>query len=131
MRCSEPPSAVAELEVVRRFYACPMNEEPPKPTDYVAAWITAHRNEIGGTQQKFAWREEYSRAFCTEFETRKYLIQFCAWDHACCLDILTLNKATGETDYIVAGECEGVTGLTQRLDAFLHWLGVNELNRNA
>jgi hypothetical protein len=42
-----------------------------------------------------------------------------------------LNKATGETDYIVCGDCDGVAGLTRRLDTFLHWLNVNEPNRNA
>ena len=108
-----------------------MNEDQTKPSDYVAAWITAHRNELGGTQQKFAWREAYSRMFCAEFETPEHLIQFCAWDNACCLDILTLNKATKETDYMVAGECDGAAGLAQRLDTFLQWLNVNEPNRNA
>jgi len=108
-----------------------MNEDQIKPSDYVAAWVTAHRSELGGTQQKFAWREEYSRMFCAEFETPMYLIQFCAWDHACCLDIIALNKATTHEDYLVAGECAGVTGLSARLDAFLQWLDANEPNRNA
>jgi hypothetical protein len=107
------------------------NEDTQKPSDYVAAWITNHRNEIGGTQLRFAWREEYSRMFCAEFETMKYLIQFCAWDHACCLDIQALNKETGGDDYIVAGECNGAAGLYVRLDTFLHWLNINEQNRNA
>lgn len=108
-----------------------MNENLPKPADYVASWITAHRNIIGGSQLKFAWREEYSRAFCSEFETMKYFIQFCAWDHACCLDVLALNKATGNVEYNIAGECNGVVGLKERLDTFLHWLNINEHNRNA
>ena len=108
-----------------------MIDDPQTPTDFVAAWITTHRNEIGGTQLKFAWREEHSRAFCAEFETMKYLIQFCAWDHACCLDIQVLNKVTGGDDYIVAGECNNVEGLLERLNTFLHWLNINEQNRNA
>lgn len=66
---------------------------------------------------------------CVEFETQKYFLQFCAWDHACCLDIQALNKTTGDNDYIVAGDCGGVTGLSLRLDTFLHWLNVNEPNR--
>jgi hypothetical protein len=101
------------------------------PSDYVAAWITTHRDEIGGTLQKSVWREDSSRMFCAEFETLVYIIQFCAWDHGCCLDIIALNKATTHEDYIEAGECAGVTGLSVRLDAFLHWLDANEPNRNA
>lgn len=99
-----------------------MNAELPKASDHVAAWITTHRSEIGGTQISFAWREEYSRAFCAEFETHKYLINISAWDHACCLDILAVNKTTGHEDYISTGDCDGVAGLSGRLETFLHWL---------
>lgn len=108
-----------------------MNEGRTKATDYVAEWITAHRDEIGGNEVKFARQEKYGRTLCAEFDTADHLIQFCAWDNASCLDILALNKTTGADAYIVAGECDGVVGLRQRLDAFLHWLNVNEPDRNA
>ena len=108
-----------------------MNKKPDKATDYVAAWIISHRNDIGGTQLRLIQQDEYGRTFCAEFETPRYFIQFCAWDHAVCLDILVLNKETGGDDYIVAGECNGISGLAERLDAFLHWLNVNAPNQNA
>ena len=108
-----------------------MNEEPPKATDYVAEWIDLHRNEIGGTQIKLFRQEQYGRTLCAEFETIQHLIQFSAWDHASCLDILALNKATEADAYNVAGECNGIAGLTQRLDTFLLWLKINEPNRDA
>lgn len=108
-----------------------MTSDEPKPTDYVASWVAAHRSEIGGTQLRSAWREEYSRAYCAGFETAKYIIQLDAWDNACCLDILALNKMTEATDYMIAGECDGTTGLSARLDAFLCWLNANEPNRGA
>lgn len=108
-----------------------MNEDQTKATDFLAEWVAAHREELGGTDHTSKWSEEYSRTFCADFETPNYLIRFCAWDHACCLDIQALNKATGADDYIVAGDCAGVPGLTQRLDDFLYWLNVNEPNRSA
>ncbi len=108
-----------------------MNEELPKATDWVAAWIIAHRDEIGGAEVKFVRQDEYGRTLCAEFDTPEHLIQFCAWDHASCLDILAFNRATKAEAYIVAGGCDGVVGVTQRLDAFMHWLNVNEPNRNS
>ena len=108
-----------------------MNEEPTKATDYVASWITTHRNEIGGTQLKLFRQAQYGQTLCAEFETAKFLIQFCAWDHADCLDILALDKETGGDAYVMAGDCDGVTGLLDRLETFLHWLNVNEPIRNA
>ena len=108
-----------------------MKDGSPKATDYVASWITSHRKEIGGTQLKVVQQEIYGRTFCAEFETPKYLIQFCAWDHASCLDIIALNKDTGRTAYSVSGVCDGAAGLSERLHSFLSWLNVNEPTRIA
>jgi hypothetical protein len=108
-----------------------VNEDPSNATDYVAAWITAHRSEIGGTQLKIFRQEQYGRTYCAEFETLKYLIQFCAWDHANCLDIQALDKGSGSDAYMVAGDCDGVEGLSDRLNTFLRWLDLNETNRRA
>ena len=117
---------------MRRLQRGPLTVEiTPKTTDYVAEWIAAHRNEIGGKDLKFVRQDQYGRTLCAEFETPKYLIQFCAWDHANCLDILALNKETEADDYCVAGDCEGVEGLSERLNKFLRWLEVNEPNRTA
>jgi len=107
-----------------------VNEDQTKATDFVAAWIASHRHEIGGTDLRFIRQEQHGRTLCAEFETVQHLLQVCAWDHAYCLDILALNKATGADAYIVAGECDGISGLTERLDGFLQWLNVNEPNRN-
>ena len=102
-----------------------------KATDFVAAWVAAHREQIGGTQIKFARQDTYGRTFCAESETAKHLIQFCAWDHACCLDIIALDKATGTDAYVVAGECDGASGLSERLHSFLSWLAVHDSDRAA
>ena len=109
----------------------PVKEEQTTAADFIAEWIAAHRDELGGRNHTSQWREEFSRAFYAEFETPRYLIQLCAWDHACCLDIQALNKATGSYDHLVAGDCDDIAGLRQRLDGFLLWLNANEPDRNA
>ena len=108
-----------------------MNAESSNATNHVAEWVASHRNQIGGTQLKFARQEKYGPTFCAEFETSKYHLQFLAWDQGCCVDLLALNKDTGCDDYIVAGECDGRAGVSARLEAFLHWLKVNEPDRAA
>ena len=103
-------------------------EDAARATDFVADRVAAHRDKVGATDHTFKWSGQNGRTFCAEFETPTYFIQFCAWDHACCLDIQALNKDTGTHDYIVAGSCAGIPALTQRLDAFLHWIAASERN---
>jgi hypothetical protein len=50
------------------------------------------------------------------------LIDICCWNNADCLDIIALNKNTKKEDFMVAGECDGQMGLSQRLREFLAWL---------
>ena len=74
-------------------------EDTVPPRDHVTAWISIHQDTIGSAPIKFERRDEPARTLVVWFETRKYLIDISAWDHACWLDILVLNKTTGETDY--------------------------------
>ena len=106
-----------------------MNDNPQKATDFVAAWVASYREQIGGTQIKFVQQDTYGRTFCAEFETAKHLIQFCAWDHASCLDIIALDKAAGTDAYVVSGECNGASSLSERLHSFLSWLAVHDSGR--
>jgi len=108
-----------------------MSTRKTSPTDFVAEWVTAHLEALGGFDHKSRWCEEPSRKFCAQFDTPKYLLQLSAWDHACCLDILAVHKETGHADYCVEGGCEGHAGLAQRLDTFLLWLNANEPHRVA
>jgi hypothetical protein len=90
-------------------------------TDYVESWVTAHADQIGGTLLKHGRDDQYGRILCMGFETASHIIGISAWDNASCLDILALFKASGETDYCVAGECDGVAGIEHRLNQFLIW----------
>ena len=122
---------VAELEFVRWCYVFTVNNNPFSATDHIAAWLASHRDQIGGTQLKFIRQDTYGRTLCAEFETAKHLIQFCAWDQGCCLDIIALDKDSPSDAYAysVAGECDGSAGLSERLQGFLSWLAVHDLTR--
>jgi hypothetical protein len=90
-------------------------------TDYVENWVTSHADEIGGTLLRTKRDDTYGRILSVWVETASHLIDICAWDNATCLDILALFKVSGETDYCVAGECDGVAGIEHRLKQFLIW----------
>ncbi len=91
-----------------------MNE---KPTDLVAAWLTAHQKVFGSEPVQFTRREG---TLVVQFETPKCFIEILVWDFGC-FDIHVLNKSTGAYDYTVGGYFDGVAGLTERLDTFLAW----------
>jgi hypothetical protein len=97
------------------------------PRDRVESWIKIHQNRIG-TLKKLHRVEEPGYSLTAWFETPQYLIDICAWDHACCLDIEALNIATEKTEFCVTGPCESGAALNQRLENFLQWM---ELKKNA
>jgi len=97
-------------------------EAPTSTTDFVAAWVAAHQNHIGGIELRFIRNEEYGRTLCWEFETASHYVQFLAWDHAFCLDLQALNKDSGADDFIVAGSCDDMAGVSARLDSFISWM---------
>ncbi len=113
-RCACPlswiDSAMAGAEnpthaAAKRTRSNTMTGEEPKPTDYVAEWITAHRAEIGGTQLRSAWNEEYARTYCAEFETDKYLLQFCAWA------MFSLSRSTMDKSVLAMSCCTSFTAM--------------------
>jgi hypothetical protein len=97
-------------------------EAPSSTTDFVAAWIASHRNQIGGSELQVIRNEQYGRTLCWEFETASHFVQFLAWDHAFCLDLLALNKDSGADDFIVAGSCDDIAGVSARLDSLISWM---------
>lgn len=91
-----------------------MNE---KPTDIVAAWLTAHQGAFGSEPIQLLQREG---TLAAQFETPKCFIEILAWNHGS-LDLIVLNKSTNAYDYSVCGRFDGAAELTQRLDTFLNW----------
>jgi len=91
------------------------------PTDHVAAWLSDHQQRTGVVPARFQKSENPSQLNAC-YETPRYLIDITAWDHASCLDIIALNKATQKEDYVIVGQCADTACLTQRLECFWQWL---------
>ena len=99
-----------------------MIEASTSTTYFVAAWVAVHRNHIGGSELRFIRNEEYGPTLCWEFETASHYVQFLAWDHGYSLDLQALSKDTGADDFIVAGSCDDMPGVSARLDSFISWM---------
>ena len=93
-----------------------------KAREIVQGWLKEHQTQIGVEPSKWESSDLYAETFNAWYETDKHLIDICCWNNADCLDIIALNKGTKKEDFIVAGECDGQIGLTQRLSQFLAWL---------
>ncbi len=89
--------------------------------DKVEGWLKLYQSRIG-TLTKLNRVEEPSYSITAWFETPEYLIDICAWDHACCLNIEAFNKSTEKADFYVEGPCASDAELIPRLEGFLHWI---------
>jgi hypothetical protein len=97
-------------------------EATASTTDFVATWVASHREIIGGIELRLIRNEQYGRTLCWEFETASHYVQFLAWDHGFSVDLQALNKDSGADDYLVAGSCDDMAGVSGRLDSFTLWM---------
>jgi hypothetical protein len=93
-----------------------------KAREVVQGWLKEHQTQIGVEPSKWESSDLYAEKFIAWYETDTHLIDICCWNNADCLDIIALNKNTKKEDFMVAGECDGQMGLSQRLREFLAWL---------
>jgi hypothetical protein len=92
---------------------------------YVSAWLVANHARLGLELKRLACAESPAQILSAWLETPELLVDVTAWDHACCLDILVLEKASGNTVFSEAGSCETTSGLKVRLLSLASWLKDN------
>ena len=93
--------------------------------DYVSAWLLANYSRLGLELKRLARAESPAQILSAWLETPELLIDVAALDHAYCLDILILEKTTGNALFSEAGSCETTSGLKVRLLSFASWLEDN------
>ena len=92
------------------------------PRDHVAAWLAVNQRRIGSAPIEFERKDSPAKILTALFQTQRYLISFCTWDHASALEIQVLNASTGKSEFLSDGPCADHASLTQRLEAFMQWL---------
>jgi hypothetical protein len=93
--------------------------------DYVSAWLVENHERLGLEMKRLARAESPAQILSGWFETPALLIDVTVWDHAYCLDILILEKASGNTVFSEGGSCETTSGLQVRLRSLASWLKEN------
>jgi hypothetical protein len=93
--------------------------------DYVSAWLVENHARLGLELKRLARAESPAQILSAWLETPEFLIDVAAWDHAYCLDILILEKTSGNTVFSEAGSCETTNGLEVRMQSFASWLKDN------
>jgi len=94
----------------------------PLARDQVEQWLLEKQSLLGVSPYSWVRSDQHAETFHACYETNVHLVQVSCWNHAWCLDIFALNKESGETDFSVAGPCDGREGLAERLSEFAHWL---------
>jgi hypothetical protein len=94
--------------------------------EFVGKWLVENKASIGVAPSKWARCDDYTPTFNAWFETEKYAIDICCWDHVNCLDIIVLNLETKKEDFALSGACDGLDGLSRRLWLLIEWLEKNK-----
>jgi hypothetical protein len=98
-----------------------MNNQPQYAVDTLKEW---HNNNLAvlssmGAESVFeSWGDKAE----IRVDSEQYLSSICAWDHASCLDIISLDVKSEEQTYPTAGPCSDRAEFLQHLDDYLTWL---------
>ena len=95
------------------------------PRDYVEDWLRKHSALIKLESVKWEKSDVHTEFLSVWYESDKYLIDICCWNHACCLNITALNVKTEKYDFCIEGSCDGINDLSDKLSQFLTWLDKN------
>jgi hypothetical protein len=60
-----------------------------------------------------------------QIDTGKYLIDVCAWNHASCLDIQTIDIETEKSEFPHVGDCCSKQEFEQHLQDLIRWYKLN------
>jgi hypothetical protein len=88
--------------------------EQPTTCDLVETWLTAHSARLG-RQISLSRRTTAPIKLNAEYETPLLLISITAWDHAHCLDIAVMGKASTDISWLAAGPCPDAAAVLARL----------------
>lgn len=86
---------------------------------HVLNWISENIRRLGLQEME---RTHPAGGLAAQYETPRHLIAIRVWDHAYCLDILVFDQSTCAQVFSVAGPCDSIDGVQQRLDAFEDWI---------
>ena len=84
-------------------------------------WFRENKEMLDSLETEPEFRESGRDSACVRIESKTHLMELCAWDHASCLDIQIVNKATEESVFPHAGECESLTEFKRLLNGFIGW----------
>lgn len=90
--------------------------------DTVESWLSDNEPRIGGKRLKFERDDQYAEKFVAWYETDTHFFDIACWNHASCLDVLAINKDSGQNDFAEAGACDGAERLVDRLERFAAWV---------
>jgi hypothetical protein len=83
-------------------------------------WFKAHEEYFEKTGA-VRYKDSGMGSATVRIETKKYLIDISAWDHATCLDIQILEIETAASTFPHVGDCETKSEFLKRLNLLTEW----------
>ncbi len=84
-------------------------------------WFQENKGLFISLETELEFRDSGHGSACVRLESKTHLVELCAWDHASCLDIQIIEKATEESVYPHTGSCESIMEFKGYLNDFIVW----------
>lgn len=85
------------------------------------AWFKKNQEYFISTNMDLNFKDTGRNSASVNLECETYIMQLCAWDHASCLDIQTMDCKTEEISFPHTGDCNSKEEFKEILNDFLIW----------
>ena len=84
-------------------------------------WFKDNKAEFIARNAELEFKDSGHGSAYVRLETKAYLAELSAWDHASCLDIQIIDIKLEENSYPHTGECESKRIFENHLKEFIKW----------
>ncbi len=92
-------------------------------------WFQSNTDLFIRAGAELEFRDSGHGSAYVRLETKTYMMELCAWDHATCLNVQIIDIKTEESSFPHEGSCDSIEMFEQHLNEFIEWFQ-NEATKN-
>ncbi len=91
------------------------------PVNTLYSWFQDNKELFISCGAELEFKDTGRNSAYVRLETISHMMELCAWDHACCLDIQIVEIESEKSIFPHTGDCESINEFKEHLKTFIIW----------